>query len=194
MATRTDVRQRILQTAFGLLADHGVSWLTQPRVSRAAGVRQSHLTYYFPTRGDLLVGLARYSLEVLAGPLQAQAEMGALDPAQLPEILFHALSDRRRIRAILGLVHAADEDEKVRDALRELIPLVRSRLGGLFGALGLPNDAHSMAVLHSFVVGAAVLYHARADKAASTEARAVVRSVAALMPQLGKASKGRREK
>ncbi len=194
MATRSDVRQRILETGFGLLADHGVSWLTQPRVSRAAGVRQSHLTYYFPTRGDLLVGLARYSLEVLAGPLQAQAEMGALTRAQLPEILFQALSDRRRIRAILGLVHAADEDEKVRVALRELIALVRSRLGGLFGALGLPNDADTIALLHSFVVGAAVLYHARADKAAGAEAEMVVRSVAALMPQLGKTSKRRPKK
>src|SRR6185436_15471212 len=127
-----DVRTRILETAFGLLSGHGAAYLTQPRVSRAAGVRQSHLTYYFPTRGDLLVGLARYSIDILAGPMVAQAERGALTKAQLPAILLDALSDRRRIRAILGLIAAADEDEKVRDALREFIPLVRARLARLF--------------------------------------------------------------
>ena len=78
LVRRTDIRAQILDTAFALLADHGVAYLTQPRVSKAAGVRQSHLTYYFPTRGDLLAAVARHSIEILAGPLldQAQREIG----------------------------------------------------------------------------------------------------------------------
>jgi AcrR family transcriptional regulator len=166
MPARPDVRTRILETAFGLLSGHGAAYLTQPRVSRAAGVRQSHLTYYFPTRGDLLAALARYSIDILAGPALAQAESGAITKAQLPAILLDAMSDRRRIRAILGLVAAADEDEHVREALAELIRMVRARLARLFAALGLPHDANSVALMHSFIVGAAVLHHARADAAA----------------------------
>src|SRR2546428_10805001 len=64
-----DVRDRILEAALGLLAESGAHELTQPRVSKAAGVRQSHLTYYFPTRADLLQEVARYSIERLAGQL-----------------------------------------------------------------------------------------------------------------------------
>jgi AcrR family transcriptional regulator len=50
--TAIDVRTRILEAALGLLAEHGVTELTQPKIAAAAGVRQSHLTYYFPTRMD----------------------------------------------------------------------------------------------------------------------------------------------
>ena len=61
--TAVDVRTSILEAALTLLADHGVSRLTQPGVARAAGIRQSHLTYYFPTRADLLKATALYSIE-----------------------------------------------------------------------------------------------------------------------------------
>jgi AcrR family transcriptional regulator len=176
-ASRPDVRTRILDTAFGLLADHGVAYLTQPRVSRAAGVRQSHLTYYFPTRGDLLVGVARHSMEALAGPLLDRAQSGRVTPAQLPAILTQALTDRRRVRAVLGLIVTADEDPEVREALRELLKMVRAQLAEVFAALGMPSDPDSVALVHTFVVGAAVLHHARADEAGRREAEAAVRFI-----------------
>ncbi|MDH3319882.1 MAG: TetR/AcrR family transcriptional regulator [Betaproteobacteria bacterium] len=53
------VRDRILEAALGLLAESGAHELTQPKVSKAAGVRQSRLTYYFPTRADLLQAVAQ---------------------------------------------------------------------------------------------------------------------------------------
>ena len=64
-----DVRTRILDAALGLLAEGGE--LTQPRVSKAAGVRQSHLTYYFPTITDLLQAVARHSFDKLAGHIDS---------------------------------------------------------------------------------------------------------------------------
>jgi AcrR family transcriptional regulator len=54
-----DVRERLLEAALRLLAESGAHELTQPKVAKAAGVRQSHLTYYFPTRGELLQEVAR---------------------------------------------------------------------------------------------------------------------------------------
>ena len=63
------VRDRILEAALRLLAEAGAHELTQPKVAKAAGVRQSHLTYYFPTRGELLQEVARYSIGKLAGEL-----------------------------------------------------------------------------------------------------------------------------
>ncbi|WP_454916872.1 TetR family transcriptional regulator [Xanthobacter sediminis] len=49
-----DIRERLLMAAVGLVREHGLPGLTQPRVAKAAGVSQSHLTYYFPTRADLV--------------------------------------------------------------------------------------------------------------------------------------------
>jgi hypothetical protein len=41
-----------LQAAVELIKTQGFSALTQSGVAKLAGVRQSHLTYYFPTRSD----------------------------------------------------------------------------------------------------------------------------------------------
>jgi len=68
-----DVRERLLEAALKLLAESGAHELTQPRVAKAEGVRQSHLTYYFPTRADLLQESARYSIEKLAGFISVPA-------------------------------------------------------------------------------------------------------------------------
>ena len=181
---RADVRTHLLQTALGLLAEHGVAWLTQTRVSRAAGVRQSHLTYYFPRRGDLLAGVAQHFLETVSTGWLARAQGGALTARDLPATLAAALTDRRGIRAMLGLIAAADEDPQVRAALRAIVARVRARFAALFSALGLPDDPASVALAHTFVVGAAVLHHARANAMARREAELAVGFIAGLLPRL----------
>src|SRR6185295_1027703 len=97
-----DVRSRILEAALGLLAGGGAHELTQPRVAKAAGVRQSHLTYYFPTRGELLQEVARYSIGKLAGQLAHSR------PRSIADSIAAAAADKRRSRVMLGLVTAAD--------------------------------------------------------------------------------------
>jgi len=177
-----DVRKRILDTAYDLLAEHGAAYLTQPRVSRAAGVRQGHLTYYFPRRSDLLVALARHSMEFLAHPLIPQERRAAVAPA-LGEIFVQALTDRRRVRAVLGLIAAADEDPGVREALRDLVHRVRGRISELFVSLGLPGDPETIAAVHTFIVGAGVLHHARADDEARAELQVIMRFLADWLSQ-----------
>src|SRR5204862_155958 len=82
-----DVRSRILEAALGLLAESGAHELTQPRVARAAGVRQSHLTYYFPTRAALMQAVARHSIERLAGDLARRQGRRATRVARAAEKL-----------------------------------------------------------------------------------------------------------
>lgn len=187
---RADVRTHILDTAFGLLAEHGVAWLTQTRISKAAGVRQSHLTYYFPRRGDLLAGVAQHFMNSVSQMWIARAKDGTLSAQQLPDVLAEALTDRRTIRAMLGLISAADEDPQIREALRAIVRLIRARLAALFDVLSLPSDPQSIALAHTFIVGAAVLHHARADERARREAEVAVRFIAALLPTLRAAQPG----
>ena len=49
-----DVRSRLLCAADRILSRDGIQALTQTRIVEAAGVRQSHLTYYFSTCSLLL--------------------------------------------------------------------------------------------------------------------------------------------
>lgn len=163
------VRERILDAALGLLAEGGAHELTQPKVARAAGVRQSHLTYYFPTRGELLQEVARHSIGKLA------SELARSPKASLAETVAAGSADKRRSRVMLGLVAAADRDAKTKRRMRRFVGELRGRMAPLLDAGGLRTDPESLAFFHCCVVGCAVLQLARDNAAARAEARAVLR-------------------
>jgi AcrR family transcriptional regulator len=128
-------------------------------VARAAGVRQSHLTYYFPTVTDLMQAAARHSFASLGGELGGKGAGG----------IAAAISDKRRVRLMLALVRAADRDASLKPRMRAFVKELRGRIGPL---VGLEGD--ELAFLHTVVVGAAVLQLARDDPQARREARASI--------------------
>ncbi|HYL91072.1 MAG TPA: helix-turn-helix domain-containing protein [Burkholderiales bacterium] len=168
-----DVRDRILEAALRLLAESGAHELTQPRVAKAAGVRQSHLTYYFPTRADLLQEVARYSIGKLAGQLEHAK------PGGLPQGIAAGAADKRRARVMLGLVGAADRDPKIKQRMRKFVAELRERMAPVLAAGGMATDPDSIAFFHSCVIGCAVLQLARDNPEARTEAKKVLRKAAA---------------
>ena len=164
-----DVRSRIVQAALEVLAEGGE--LTQPRVSRAAGVRQSHLTYYFPTVTDLLQAVARHSFERLAGELAAA---GRRRPPSVAAGMARASADKRRVRMMLGLVTAAERDPSLKPRMRAFVKELRGRIAPMLAAAGLEVGEEDMAFIHTVVVGAAVLQLARDNAEARREARTVL--------------------
>ncbi|MBI2315777.1 MAG: TetR/AcrR family transcriptional regulator [Betaproteobacteria bacterium] len=171
-----EVRDRILDAALKLLAESGAHALTQPKVAGAAGVRQSHLTYYFPTRADLLQAVARHSIDALAGQLAAAP--GA-SPGRLAEAIAAGSADKRRVRVMLGLVTAADRDPAIRRRMRRFVRELRELMVPVLEAGGLKTDPESVAFLHSVIIGCGVLQLARDNAEARTEARAVLRKAVA---------------
>lgn len=170
MPRPADVRSRILAAALELLAGRGAHELTQPKVARAAGVRQSHLTYYFPTRADLMQAVARHSIEALAAELSQAAHA----PAEVAQGIAQGAADKRRVRLMLGLVGAADRDPALKRRLRKFIPELRGLMAPMLAAGGLRTDAAGLAFFHAVTIGCAVLQLARDDDAAHAEAREVL--------------------
>ncbi len=170
-----DVRTRILQAALDLLSEHGVGKLTQPNVAKAAGIRQSHLTYYFPTRADLLKATASYSIDALMDTLAARATQGQLSPDVLAQIASTAVGDKRRARIVLGLVVASDEDPEIKGFLRDFVARARAGISRVVQLLGHEADPANIALFHTLVVGAAVLHIARDNAASRRESAAMVR-------------------
>ncbi|MGD2139263.1 MAG: TetR/AcrR family transcriptional regulator [Burkholderiales bacterium] len=171
----TDVRACILDAALDLLGDHGVSKLTQPNVAKAAGIRQSHLTYYFPTRADLLKATALHSIESMIGMLSHRALDGKLSPDLLAQIASDMVDDKRRARVVLGLVVASDEDREIKSFLRDFVDRIRAGIGRVIELLGQHADPQRIALFHTLVVGAAVLHLARDNAASRRESGAMVR-------------------
>jgi len=170
----TDVRTRILESALTLLSESGVTELTQPKVSRRAGITQSHLTYYFPTRADLLLAVARHAVEQVMTRLHEAVARGA-SAERGANVLVSALTDKRNIRVMLGLVAASDVDRKIKASLRQLVKDVRAVLGRELRAMGAQVDDEAIAALHATAVGLAVLNLARDNEESRRDVETVIR-------------------
>jgi AcrR family transcriptional regulator len=165
-----NVKDQILLAGVGLLHEEGLSALTQPRIAKAAGVSQSHLTYYFPTRADLLVALAEHSVD--------QALGAAIEhPGSPQEALLLGIRYLPRVRMLVGLVSAADRDPNLRPALERLIAHIRSSLKATLTALGFAPTAAQVTALHGMMVGFAVLNLGRQSKTALREIETAVSSL-----------------
>jgi AcrR family transcriptional regulator len=154
------VPERLLAAALKLVETHGLQGLTQARVAEAAGLRQSHLTYYFPTRKDLLKGIVQ---AIHAGMLE---DMTTVVPTQGPgadsleevrEFFAARLCEPLMARLMMALNGAADEDPSLREWLTDFDDDLIGRLRGIFTQLGLRPSEDELALLHASFVGAAIL-------------------------------------
>jgi AcrR family transcriptional regulator len=129
------VRERILDAAITTLRDSGLQRLTQVQVAERAGVRQSHLTYYFPTREDLLEAVTARAVEGIArGIRRTVGDQHGSGPGPLLTRLAAAVADLEHMRMFLGLIVEADGDPTVRAMLvggtQQLEAVLADALGG----------------------------------------------------------------
>jgi AcrR family transcriptional regulator len=161
----TAARDRILHAAVGILNEEGFGALTQTRVAEKAGVRQSHITYYFPARNDLLRETAAYGCNVMLEMLSGSIAAGTLTLDTARDFFVADISDRRFARLMCALIVASDEDEHIKPWLASFEELNHKRLLDTFQTLGLSITLEDVEYFHSSYVGAVML-----DLGESTEA------------------------
>jgi AcrR family transcriptional regulator len=123
-------REKILQAALGLLAREGVRSLTQPRVARAAGMRQSHLTYYFPKKKDLVEAVLTHIVEGMASHLREAVSCGLKEGLRT---LYALIVDPIHMRMFTGLAVEASADEELRELLAASVHRSDQALAQLLG-------------------------------------------------------------
>jgi AcrR family transcriptional regulator len=141
-----------------LVQAEGLQALTQGRAAAAAGLRQSHLTYYFPTRKDLIKALA----EALHGELQAMHAPITGDDArptikEVREFFAELPRDSLLPRLMLALVATTDEDPSLRRWLVNFENQVLTRLRDLFTRLGLAPSEEELELFHATLVGISII-------------------------------------
>ena len=150
-----DRRQDIINAGLIVLRESGFSGFTQPRVAAEAGLRQSHLTYYFPTRVDLLVGVGRVAIERQLGAVDAI--LGTSSPQTAAAVIAKVVVRRENTRVIMALAQAADQEPALRELFRELADGIAVRAGKLLERLNVaPTDEHCY-LLHALSVGMAMI-------------------------------------
>jgi AcrR family transcriptional regulator len=128
------VRERLLDAALLVLRESGIQQLTQVQVARRAGVRQSHLTYYFPTRGDLLEAVTKRAVEGIAAGLgPALSDDATQSHARLLERLARAVADLEHMRIFVATIVEADGDPAVRRVMRRATEMMEATLAEALG-------------------------------------------------------------
>lgn len=152
-----DVRERLLLAALELLREQGLAGLTQPRVAKAAKISQSHLTYYFPTRADLLLAvLERAAAAQQAGVAAsfAAADQGA---GALAAAVASTLSRVENTRVLVSFVLASDGDPAARALYAKLVSGMRTAIAETLPKIGAQSDEDAVLMTHALGTGLAII-------------------------------------
>jgi AcrR family transcriptional regulator len=129
--TDGSVKQRILDAALNIVEEQGIKALTQPRIAKTAGVRQSHLTYYFPRKADLFTALLQASHDRASKRRKLRSKTEDFD--EVMRSLQILMFDRHRMRFFLGIVLEASEEPALRTTVAEHARRLAERVAPLFG-------------------------------------------------------------
>jgi AcrR family transcriptional regulator len=168
-------RIRILTAGVEVLHSEGFAALTQQAVAEKAGVRQSHITYYFPTRLDLLRATAQFGCECMLKPISNAAISGEVSFEQFRELLLPDHTDRNWWRLMTALVDACSESEGIRSWITQFDAQIRDRLRDGFKAFGVALDDLDVEFLHACYIGAITLDMQVQTEASQARARDIVR-------------------
>ena len=150
-----DRRTDIIEAGLSVLRERGYIGFTQPRVASCAGLRQSHLTYYYPTRLDLLAAVARAAvdrqLEAVDSALAGSVSIRGAATAIADLVVRH-----QNTRVLLALAQASEEEPRLRGLFRELADGFVSRVAGRATPAGAAGE-QAGCFLQALVVGLAVV-------------------------------------
>lgn len=126
---RVAVPDRILDAALEILAESGLRNLTQVQVANRAKVRQSHLTYYFPTRDDLLGAVTERAVNGIVSGFHRVATDGTKrGQKQLFAGLARSVLDLAHMRMFVAMIVEADADRTVRRLMKRATERIEAAL------------------------------------------------------------------
>ena len=155
-ASCKDIRTKLIDAALDVLLQDGILGFSQSKVAKQAGLRQSHLTYYFPTRNDLLTVVVEH------GCLLVINAQGCHDTAPMPTLeefrqaMCNNICDSRIARLMVAVTVAAEVDPKLKDWISAFDRRMLNNKKEAFKRLGVYASDDEMALFHSTIAGIAI--------------------------------------
>lgn len=150
-----DKRADITEAALALVQEEGLAGLTQPRVAKRLGLRQSHVTYYFPTRDDLLAAVTELAVQRRVAALEPMRRARTLQ--QKVKALADVLVDPEQTRVLLALAQMADSATALRPQFRALAELITPAAASVLSAAGAEASPEAVALLQTTSTGLATV-------------------------------------
>jgi AcrR family transcriptional regulator len=168
----SDHRKAILEAGVALLRENGLAALTQPKIAAKTGLRQSHLTYYYPTRADLLTAVTRVAIEAQLKAVRSLVKV-ASSQRKASSAIASVTVLHENTRVLAALNQAADQEPSVRTLFNELGGFT-TELQAMLQKLGLPADEPQVDLIHALFVGLSIIDLATARRKGKARAEAVL--------------------
>jgi AcrR family transcriptional regulator len=183
----SDRRDELIEAGLEILREEGLAGFSQARIANRVGLRQGHLTYYFPTRANLLAAVASKAIvNQLASLGRMVASANSTEAAA--KAITAATLNHRNTRVLVALNQAADREPEVRALFNELTDGFVTDLRNLLETLGLEAGEERIDMVHALFVGLSVI------ELATSRARGRERSEAAVLSALSILAGGRSSK
>jgi AcrR family transcriptional regulator len=122
-----NIKNKIIEAAMDIVDEDGFEGLLQSKLAKRVGIRQSHLTYYFPHKPDLLVALLLDYRRRVDIACQNQDVLSTMETM---------IFDRKRVRFYLSQILEVSEDPRLRAILAEQSRNYKNEIGRFFGVSG----------------------------------------------------------
>ena len=172
---KLNLKEKIAKAALDLLGKEGIQSVTQPKVAKKVGVPQGHLTYYFPTRSDLLMEVADRSLsEIAKSVIQSSVSDSGRHQQNNFKIAIPIIEDVSRTRMLLGLAVEADTNQKLSQKLAEQIQFSRTLIAM---AQDIPEDSIYTDIINATLIGLGVQFYLAEGVSAASKKKKSTSSV-----------------
>ncbi|HFN5283897.1 TPA: TetR/AcrR family transcriptional regulator [Pseudomonas aeruginosa] len=152
----TDRRTALIDAGIDILRQEGLAGFTQAKIAARVGLRQGHLTYYFPTRTDLLVAVASAAIELQMEAISRMIDrISSVD--QVADLVAAMASNHASTRVLVALNQAADNEPELQGLFNKLADGFVSRITDLLTKLGLDVSEDCADLVHALFVGLAVI-------------------------------------
>ncbi len=155
-APREDRRARLVEAGLEILREEGLAGFTQARIAARVDLKQGHLTYYFPTRTDLLVAVARTAIDSQLARLEHMVTSATSIDDAVATVTAATLS-HRNTRVLVAMNQASDQEPGVRELFNQMTDAFVARLSELLQRFGLAASEDAVDMLHALFVGLSVI-------------------------------------
>jgi AcrR family transcriptional regulator len=168
-----DRRQQIIDAGLAILREEGLSGFTQPRIAARTGLRQSHITYYYPTRADLVAAVARAAIKIQASDAKAMATRFTTKK-EAAEAIAAGTVHHENTRILMSLSQAASLGPEIRMLFNELTDDIVAELTALLKKLALESSQTNADILHALFIGLSIVNLATERKDGEARSKAVL--------------------
>ena len=155
--TKLNTKEKILDKALEMFNERGIEYVSLRELAAILGIRVGNITYYFPTKDDLVFAL---SLELNKRNSAALAAHQNLDMHTFFEMLYQAFQNQVRYRCLLlSVVHLMSQNkhlaENYKKAQVERVATIKTNLKVLIAGGFLHKQAEKE--LHMLVSGISLI-------------------------------------